>query len=690
LKRLINGLLHHRALVLIIALIITVIAGLCIPLVEVHYDLTDYLPEQAPSTKAIKIADQSFAEGLPNANLYIPDITIPQAIELKEQLKTLPHVESVLWLDDATDIYQPLASLDSQLVDSWYKNGGALFMLRVDPAFTVEATDAIRQAGGENAVLTGEAFNQATIQALSMGEVSRIMFFVVPLVLLVLLISTSSWFEPLLFLVAIGVAIVLNEGTNIIMPDVSYVTRAASATLQLAVSMDYAVFLLHSFSRFRQQGNNIEEAMKLAVHESIPAIAASAATTVFGFLALGLMQFRLGANLGLILAKGILFSFLSVIILLPVLTVLTTKWVDRTQHRPFLPSFRGFARVVVKICLPLAIVVVLIVIPSYMGQRQTDFIYGSSGIHSPESQAQADIDKLAGIFGENQQMMLLVPSGNIALESKLSEELDRIPEITTVIDYSKAVGAQVPREFIPDDALDQFETAGLSRYILYADVPVESDRTFQLVERIRKLADSYYPGKSHLLGQPAVNYDLKTTIIADTPVVQGGSVLAIGLVILITFRSLSIPLILLLTIEGAIWINLGIPYFAGTSLNYIGYQIISAVQLGATVDYGILFASHFLNNRRTMEKRPALRLTLETTTPSILTPASILTIAAGLLGVVSSNGIISQLGIMLARGAVISSLMVLFFLPALLILFDRVIPLLTWGGWRKKEVPHES
>ena len=672
--------LQHKKWILILFLACTLASAAAIPLVGINYDMSDYLPEEVPSSLALSQVEESFGDAIPNLNVFVAGVDLPGALSIKEELRLVRGVSSVLWLDDAADIYTPPALLDEEEVSPWLREEGALFLLAGDTRRSVEIVADLKEILGEEVVLSGPLVDQATLRSLSTGEVSQIIFYVIPLVMLVLFLSTSSWFEPLLFLAAIGCAILLNEGTNLLIGEISYVTRSTGAVLQLAVSMDYAVFLLHSFSRYRLAGQEVEEAMKHAMEESMAAVSASALTTVFGFLALAIMKFRLGPNLGLVLAKGILFSFLSVMLFLPILSVYAAGIMERTAHRSFLPSFEGFSRRVMKVRAPLAILVLLLLLPGFLAQRSNTFIYGSSGIHSEDSTLARDAALIEDLFGLNQQMVILVPQGDASAEAALSEDLADMEKMTRVLSFAQTVGNPIPPAFLEEEERDVFMQGGYSRFILYADIEDEGDEAFAFVEAVRQAAEKYYGASYFFVGQSVVNYDLKDTIQADGPLVNGAAMAAIGLVILLTFRSLSIPLILLLTIEGAIWINLGIPYFTGSALNYVGYLIISSVQLGATVDYGILFVSHYRANREKHRRKEAARLSIETTTASIVTPASILAIATLILGFVSTNGIISELGFMLGRGALISAAMVLFFLPALLVALDGWIWTTTLGS----------
>lgn len=676
--------MKHKRTVAFTFLGVALVSLFMMAFVNVNYSLSDYLPDDAPSTAALNVLNDSFQEDIPNVSVYIKDVSIPQALEYKAKIKNVNGVESVLWLDDVTDVRRPIEMADQRTVEAWYKDGGALFSVTVDTSDVVKTVGELRQAVGDKGVMSGEAVNLAAAQGTVMGEIPRIMLFAVPLVLIILLLSTSSWFEPFLFLIAIGVAILVNEGTNIILGNISFVTRASSAILQLAVSMDYAVFLLHSFARFRQKGLELKDAMRSAMVESFSAIAASAATTVLGFLALALMRFKIGPDMGIVLAKGILISFITVTVLLPVLALSTTRLMDRTHHRPLLPSFDKFGRLVVRICIPLAVVVALLIVPGFLAQKNNRFIYGSSGMHSENSQIKIEADTINKVFGESVQMVLMVPEGQPAQEAALGSALEKVQDVKSVVSYTTMVGAQIPDGFLAKEQVEQFRSGGYSRLILYVATPDEGAEAFSAVETVRQTAAQYYE-EFYLTGQSVVNYDLKATITTDNRVVMLAAILAVGIVLLITFRSLSIPLLLLLTIEGATWINLGMPYFAGNSLNYIGYQIISSVQLGATVDYGILLAQRYMGNRSLMDKKDAARAAVAGTAASILTPASILTIAGVTLGLVSSNGIISELGVILGRGAAISAAMVLLFLPGLLTLFDRGIQRTTLRSFGKRK-----
>jgi hypothetical protein len=663
---------RHRA-VLIGCAVVAAVCAFAMRLVKTNFVMSDYLPKDAPSTVALGAMEKSFSQPIPNLTIAMQCASIPEALDTKRKIAAVPDVLDVLWLDDAADVLLPLEMQDSDEVEAWYKDGYARFSVTVDKAKIKVCIDALETLLGSRALMAGEALNLSVAQRATGNELPKIILFVVPLVILVLLLTSHSWFDPILFMLTIGFAILLNEGTNALIGQVSFITKSTAAILQLAVSMDYAVFLLHRFESYRAQGFDSKQAMAKAVSHSFSAIAASAMTTVVGFLVLALMRFRIGPDMGIVLAKGIAFSFLSVMVLLPALTVASLKWIDALRHRSLLPSFERFGGFVVKTCIPIALIVCVLIVPGFIGQRNNRFVYGSSGMNSANSKIKADADTIDATFGKSVQMVLLVPEGDFPREEALSQTLLKIPHVTSVVSYLSAVGAEIPPEFLPLDVLSRFRGGGFDRLILAVNTNDEGVEAFFAVEEVRSAVGVYYPSGAHLIGPSVINYDLKDTIVKDNSVVTIAVILAIFLVLLLTFRSAFIPLILLFAIEGATWINLCIPFFMGSSLNYLGYLIISSVQLGCTVDYGILFTQQYTAFRKIAGKREAVKLTVADTAASILTPAGILAIAGFMLGFISTNGIISELGAILGRGGILSSLTVLLALPGLLLVFDKLV-----------------
>lgn len=670
-KHIPEKIIKHRKIVLGLFFIAILLSVVLSKLVNVNYDLIKYLPKDLNSTVSLEIMKAEFTKSPPNARVLIKNVTIPETLNYKKIISEIQGVREVTWLDHATDIYVPVEMMDIKLLESYYKDNNALFILTIDTDKGSSVVPAIREVLGEYGEITGDIVDNITAQTTVGMEASKMLFYVIPLILVILLFTTSSWFEPILFLAVISVSIIINAGTNALLGEISFITKSTAAILQLAVSMDYSIFLLHSFQEFRKEGLEVQEAMIHAMKKSFSSIFASGITTILGFLALTIMRFKIGTDLGIVLSKGIIFSMLSIMCLLPVLTIFTYKIIDKTRHPSFLPSFEGFGKFAIKAGTPILIVVAILILPSFLAQHKNDFMYGFSFIAS--SGSGGEISETSKIFGKTNTMVLLVPKGDIIKEKALNNDLNKLSSISAVISYINTIGSTVPVEIIPSNALADLQSANYSRLILTVETEEEGEGAFKMVEAIRALAQEYYNEDYYLTGGSVNVYDMKKTVIQDSFLVTIAAIIGITLVLLISFRSLTLPLILLFTIEASIWINLAFPYFMATKMAYLGFMIISSILLGATVDYAILFTHNYIENRLKLNKENSVIKTIADTTGSILTSAAILTTAGFTMNFVSTNTIISQLGMLIARGTILSTVMVLFMLPTLLILLDKLI-----------------
>lgn len=682
--RLFRATLDHRKGVLAWALVLCVLCALCIPLVKVNYEFADYLPEDSPSTRSLQVLEESFGGNLPNGYIYAQGISLMQAEALASDLEALDGLSDVLWLGDVVDIDRPLATYDSDIVAAWKSDEGFLYQVTFDSTKAVAALDEVRAAaaaqGASDVAMSGDAVNTAVAQGSSDFEIQLILVMAVAVILGLLLLTSEAWFEPVLFLSVIGISIVYNLGTNIVFGEISFITQMCAAILQLAVSMDYGIVMLHEYRHFKGEGLSSYDSAVAAMHKASGVIASSAATTFFGFLSLCVMAFLIGADMGVVLAKGIVFSFLSVLFILPVMVLLSEKLLERTAHRKFLPSFDKFAQWCVRLSVPFTIVAALVVAPAFLGSRQADFVYGASGFVEPGSEIYDDTNLIEDTFNASGQWVLLVPEGEWGKERALTHALDDLPHVTSVTSYTTTVSERIPTDMVPAASLEQFISGGYSRVIIGTDLSGEGQEAFDLIQEVRDISQQYYPDAYELVGAAVTSYDMSLIVNDDSLRILIASVVAIGLVLLIMFRSLSIPLILLFTIELSIWVNLAIPYFTGESIQYIGYLIISAIMLGATVDYTIILSRSYLEMRREMPKRPALVKAIAHSAITILTSATILTLCGAFIGLISSNGVIAGLGTLIGRGAFIAALNTFLLLPMLFILFDRIIEKTTLGA----------
>lgn len=675
--RIFRGALIHRRVVLAIAALFFIFSLICIPSVKINYQFSDYLPEASESVIALRTMEDAFDEPSPNSNFMVEGLSLMQASELAQQIEGIKGVNAVTWLGSVCDISTPLETFDPDMVSA-YKNGDSyLYQVALDTTVATTTMDLIQNAaidlGATNVYMSGDAVNTAVAQGSSDIEIQIIMVMAVIVILGLLLLTSEAWFEPVLFLSVIGISIVYNLGTNIIFGEISFITQMCAAVLQLAVSMDYGIVMLHTFRNFKSRGMTPYAAAVAAMHKASSVIASSAATTFFGFLSLCVMAFLIGADMGVVLAKGIVFSFLCVLFLLPIFVLSSERLLEKTAHRRLVPSFDKFAHVCLRLAVPFTIIIALITVPAYLGQKQPNFVYGASGFVEPGSQLYEDTAKIQDTFGANEQWVMLVPEGDWGRELKMVQRIEELEDVSAVTSYVTAVSANIPTSMVSADDLEQFVSGGYSRIIIATSVEGESEEAFALVQALRDIGDEFYPGENHLVGSAVTSYDMSLIVNDDSMRIFLASVIAIGLVLLLMFRSLSIPIMLLLTIEISIWINLAIPYFMGESIQYIGYLIISAIMLGATVDYTIILTKAYLDRRTKMKKREALLSAISDSAITILTSATILTLCGAFIGIISSNGVIAGLGTLIGRGAFIAALNTFLLLPILFLLFDRVI-----------------
>lgn len=670
-KKIYTKIVNHPKLIITVFVILFIICAVCKQGVSVDYDMNDYLPEDSASTVALDLMDEEFGGGIPNARVMVKDVTIPEALEYKAEIEAIDGVTDVTWLDDAQSVEVPLETLDQTVVEDYYKDGNALFTVTIEADKRISAVNSIRDLIGDDNAMTGSAVSTATATQSTIKEVSKIAVFAVLFVLIVLAITTSSWMEPIIVMIGLGIAVIINAGSNLIFGEISFVTNAAGNILQLAVSLDYSVFLLHRFTECRQRNDNNKDAMIEALTLSTSSILSSGLTTVIGFLALCLMQFQIGPDLGRALAKGIAISLITVFVFMPVLILSTVKWIDKFEHKPLLPSFKKFGGFVQKIMFPMVIIFFVVMIPSYLASNANSFNYGASKIFGDSTQLGADTNAIQDIFGKSDTYVLMIPKEDKATQKELSDSLHDIPEVSSIISYVDTVGMEIPESYLDEATYSKLCSDKYTRMVITVDAEYEGEKTFNLVENIRSTAQQYYPDEWYLAGEGVSTYDLMDTITADMVKVNLVAIGAVFVVLLITMRSVALPAILVLSIETAIWINLSIPYFKGSTIFYIAYLIISSIQLGATVDYAILLTDRYKGFRESMNKKEAIVNTISAVTVSILTSGSVLTVVGFLLGAISTHGVLSQLGYFLGKGTLCSLAVVLFVLPGLLYIFDR-------------------
>ena len=667
-----GNVIKQRKKIIVVFVVCCLISVITRGLVGVNYDINSYLPDETASSVALETMQEEFAGGIPNAKVMIRDVSIAEALEYKQQLMNIEGVQGVTWLDDQVDIKMPLELQDQDTVEDYYKDNTALFSVTINSEDTITAVDDIDKLIGDNGAMSGTAVSKAMATVNTGKEVGKITVMAIIFAVIILTITTTSWVEPFIVLIGIGVAILLNTGTHLIFGEVSFVTSAAGNILQLAVSIDYSVFLIHRFTELRKTESSVERAMQIALTKTTSSIASSGLTTIIGFLALCLMRFEIGPDLGLALAKGVTISLITVFLFMPGFVLMTYKLIDKTEHRSFVPDLTGFGKFVRKIMIPAMIIFTIIIVPSYLSSNANSYHFGSSQIYGPETELGQEAAEIKETFGKGDTYVLMVERGDTATEKALSNELNELEEVTSILSFVDLAGAQVPYEYLDENTLALLESDDYSRMVLSVNVDFEGDDTLALIEEIRTIADKYYPDKYHLAGEGISTSDLRDTVMADLVKVNLVAVGAVFLVLLVVMRNLILPVILVLTIETAIWINLAIPYFADNKLFYIAYLLVTAIQLGATVDYAILMTTRYRENRETMDRKTCIVETVKAVTPSILTSGIAMTVVGMLMGALVTHGIIAQLGVLLGRGTICSVLAVLFVLPGYLYITDKL------------------
>jgi predicted RND superfamily exporter protein len=677
-ERLFRGILRHRRVVVGVFVALTVICACLIPQVKIDANMSDYLPPTAKSSQDLDAMKRIYGNDIANARVYVTGISLPDAKALDKSLKGEKGVISVTWLGDEVDVDQPLETQDADTIADWYDGKGYLFQAVLKSGVKQSQIDRIRALakavpGAKTVAIDGSAADDAANMATINTDMGKIMTIAVIVVLVVVALNTTSYLHPIVMLLTIGVAIVLNMGTNIFRGTISSITQLVASVLQLAVSMDYSIVLLTNFGRAQQKTDDQFEAMVSAMTKSFPVILSSAAVTFFGFLSLGAMQFLIGADMGIALAKGIVCSFFSITLLMPCILYNMRKLVAKTMHKPF---FRGFHRMA-KVChagaVPALVIAVVLAVPALLASQSVSFTYGSAANMSPTSQVKIDGDVIDKAFGKSQTWAIMVPAEHWGDENALVDDLQKLPTTKSVLSYSTIASSAMPHQLADKSQIKQLFSGGYSRIVLTSRIPDESKQAFDLVKRVRGLCREHYGSKYRLVGNAVSYADIKAVTSVDSTTVKLASILAIGAVLLVMFRSVSIPVILIMAIEVSIWMNEAVPYLMGQTINFVAFLVIDAVQLGAAVDYAIIFTEEYLARRRRMPKADASIQSIEKTAQPIMTSSSILILACLGIYLSVSSPMIQQVGMLIARGALISVILIFFVLPLLFTLLDGFV-----------------
>lgn len=665
---------HYIEMLFILLICLSVINA---PLVRVNYDLTEYLPSYTESKVAIDLMEREF--GYPGtARIMIRDVSIYEAYMYKQMLENIDGVDMVTWMTEDVYMAQDFIDLDAQ--KDYYRDRCAVMDITFDKGdndtLTKEAITEIQEVLGERGCYAGPAVENKSLEETLDREIRIIMAVAVVLILLILCLTTDSWFEPILFLAVMGIAIILNMGSNILLGTISFMSSSVSSVLQLATSMDYSVFLLHTYVRRNEEKpGNKEKAMTGALKESAVPILSSAMTTFVGFMALLAMRFGLGRDVGLVLGKSIVCSVITVLFLMPALLLRFGDLIEKTRHKSIMPRFSLVSRGVFKLRYIVMILMAVVVVPAYVAQNMNSFTFGNSALGRSEgTKVYDDTAEIEEKFGRSNLYLIIVPNETPIKERELADELEELYYVKSVMGIANVLPVGIPESFVPESIRGQLRTENYARMLMYTRTDTESELAFATSDEIQEIVKRYYPENAYVVGNTPSTQDLKELMVPDYAVTNVLSLLAVAVVVGIAFKSMLLPILVLIPITIATYMNMTVPYLQGESFMFNGFIIVSCIQLGATVDYSILLTNNYMYNREHgLEKKSAAIDALQRSILSILTSGTILTVAGYGIYYISSVSAISSLGHLIGRGGLISMCMVILAVPALLTAFDGII-----------------
>ena len=680
-----KAVVRGRVAILILTVLLMIPAVFGMLATRINYDMLNYLPDDMDTVIGQNALLEDFGKGA-FSFIVVENMPEKDIAALQEKLESVEHVETVLWYNSLMDTSIPMQLLPDKLYDAFNTGDATMMAVFFDTATSADETmDAIREIrsiAGKQCFVSGMSALVTDLKDLCEQEEPIYVAIAVVLACVAMMVFLDSWLIPFVFLASIGAAILLNLGSNWFMGEISYITKALSAVLQLAVTMDYSIFLWHSYNEQRAIYPDKCEAMAHAISATLTSVVGSSITTIAGFLALCFMSFTLGRDLGIVMAKGVLLGVLSCVTVLPSLILLLDKPLQKTRHRSILPKMDGLAKGVTKVFpVFLALFVVLAPVFYFAYDKTNDEVYYDMGQCLPEDMEYVIANsKLSEEFDIASTHMLLVDA---SLPSKqvrsMISDMEQVDGVKYVLGLESVVGAGVPEEILPDSVRSILKSDKWELLLINSEYKVASDEVNAQIDSLNAILKKYDP-TGMLIGEAPCMKDMIETTDHDFKVVNAVSILAIFLIILLVERSISLPFLLIAVIELAIFINLGLPHFLGQSLPFIAPICISTIQLGATVDYAILMTTRYKAERLAgKEKRPAVITALSTSIPSIIVSGMGLFAATFGVAIYSDIDIISSMCMLMARGAIVSLLCVILILPALLLLCDRLVCATTLG-----------
>lgn len=667
----------HRKLVLLIATFLLLPSFYGMIKTKINYDILTYLPKKLESVKGQEILNDVF-ENSSTSFLVIENMEEKDVAKIKDKISGIEGVEKIIWVDDFVDTAIPKEALPEELKDTFYRENSTLLMIQFGNESSSDITqDAITEIRGvlnKQCFLSGMAAVLKDTVELADKQTPIYVGLAIALAVLVLSLTLESTIIPFIILISIGYAIMYNFGTNIIFGEISYITKSLAAVLQLGVTMDYSIFLLHRFEEESRKIDDKNQAMANAIEKTAASIMGSSLTTIAGFLAIAFMELTIGKDIGLVMAKGVFLGVVSVLTVLPALMLVFDKAIHRFSHKTLLPEFNGLSKLVTKHYKLFIILALLIFLPAFYGERNNEVYYNLDESLPRDMDSIVGFSKLKNEYNMMTTHMILVPSDMPGYKIKsMVDDIEKLEGIEKVISYDKFVGPGIPDNFIPKEVKDKFEQGGYKLILVNSSFKAATDEENAQVAAIYDITKKY-DSRTMVTGEGVLTKDLVSIADEDFKRVNVISILAVFFIILLVFTSVSIPLLLVLVIELAIFINMAVPYYMNNSIPFISSIVIGSIQLGATVDYAILLTTRFREEiRNGHNKFEAMEISVRESSKSIFTSG--LTFFGSTVGVaiISDMEIVKSLSGMIARGALISTGVILFILPGVLLASEGLI-----------------
>lgn len=667
-----------RVPILILSIILLIPAVWGYVNTRINYDVLTYLPEDIETMQGQEIMTNDFGIGA-FSMLMVDGMEDKEIVKLKEKVEKVDGVENVLWYDSLADISVPQSVLPSKLYDEYNTEDGTMmavfFKDGTSSDETMKAITEIRKITGEQCFLSGMSAIVEDTKELAGKETPLYVLIAVALSALVLAITMESIFVPVLFLLSIGIAIVYNLGTNVFFGEISYITKALAAVLQLGVTMDYSIFLMHSYQEQQVRYNGDKErAMAHAISQTFSSVIGSSVTTVAGFIALCFMSFTLGKDIGIVMAKGVIFGVLVCVTVLPSMILCCDKLIEKTKHKPLLPDIGRISDKVTKRYVIYVVAFVILLFPAIYGNNHTGVYYNLDESLPKDLPSVIANTKLKEDYNMNTTHMILVDSSVAGSDvKKMSQEIEKVDGVKWVLGLDNLVGSGVPADMLPESVTGMLKNDKYQLLMVNSTYKVATDKVNKQIEQIDKIMDKYDKG-AMLVGEGPLTKDLINITDTDFKRVSAVSIGIVFVIILLLFKSVTIPVILVGVIEFAIFVNMGIPFYTGTKLPFVASIVIGTIQLGATVDYAILMTTRYQRERsRGAGKFDAITTAHKFSAQSIIVSALSFFAATIGVGLYSNIDMISSLCILMARGALISMVVVVLILPSLFMVFDKII-----------------